>query len=264
MAGSSRAAARSGCRRRRSGDRSHRPVGRRGAPDDPARSGTTPRARSRRRPCRSCSRRRWRARPMRSRWCCEDQSAHLWRARCARQPAGASPARARRRSRDRGGAVRSSARSRCWSGCSASSRPAAPICRSTPATRAERLAFMLADAGAPVLVTQVGAVLIGCRRSDARIVRLDADWPTIAAHPSTAPAVGARSPQHRLRHLYLGLDRNTKGRRGRSRGIAASSLTLEQDVEVRPASAICAADSSALRRRGRGDDAAAGLVAARR
>ena len=55
----------------------------------------------------------------------------------------------------------SSARPRCWSGCSASSRPVAPICRSIPEYPAERLAFMLTDAGAPVLVTQ-SALLDGC------------------------------------------------------------------------------------------------------
>ena len=36
----------------------------------------------------------------------EDEQPQLWRARCARQPAGASSARARRRPRDGGGAVR--------------------------------------------------------------------------------------------------------------------------------------------------------------
>ena len=47
-----------------------------------------------------------------------------------------------------------SARRRWWSGCSASSRPAARTCRSIRTIPRERLAFMLADAGAPVLVTQ--------------------------------------------------------------------------------------------------------------
>ena len=72
----------------------------------------------------------------------EDTKPHLWRARRARQSAGASSARARRRPRGR--------RRPCVerslemsSGCSASSRPAAPICRSIPTIRSERLAFML-------------------------------------------------------------------------------------------------------------------------
>ena len=46
-----------------------------------------------------------------------------------------------------------SARRRCSSRSSASSRPAAPICRSIPDYPPERLAFMLDDAGAPVLLT---------------------------------------------------------------------------------------------------------------
>ena len=60
----------------------------------------------------------------------EDEQPHLWRARCARQPAGASPARARRRPGDGGRAVRRALAWTWWSGCSAFSRPAAPICRS--------------------------------------------------------------------------------------------------------------------------------------
>ena len=51
----------------------------------------------------------------------------------------------------------------------------------------ERLAFMLADAGAPVLVTQ-SALLDRLPAHGARIVRLDADAPAIAAQPITAPA----------------------------------------------------------------------------
>ena len=57
----------------------------------------------------------------------------------------------------------------------------------------ERLAFMLADAGAPVLVTQqallerlpgIGGDAAAAGR---RLVRLDADWPAIARQPDTAP-----------------------------------------------------------------------------
>ena len=70
----------------------------------------------------------------------------------------------------------------------------------------ERLAFMLADAGAPVLVTQ-SALLDRLPAHGARIVRLDADWPTIAQHSTTAPSRRARPAQHRLRHLHLGLHR---------------------------------------------------------
>ena len=63
------------------------------------------------------------------------RAPHLRRARCALEPAGASSARARGRPRGGGGAVRRALARACWSGSSASSRPAAPICRSTRATR---------------------------------------------------------------------------------------------------------------------------------
>ena len=60
----------------------------------------------------------------------------------------------------------------------------------------ERLAFMLADAGAPVLVTQqalLDRLPVPAQGSAAQpgatIVRLDADWPLIARQPATAPAV---------------------------------------------------------------------------
>ena len=77
----------------------------------------------------------------------------------------------------------------------------------------ERLAFMLADAGAPVLVTQ-SALRDRLPPHGARIVRLDADWPAIATQPATAPAISLLHPQQpRLRHLHLGLHRNAKGRR---------------------------------------------------
>src|SRR5262249_49203737 len=50
----------------------------------------------------------------------------------------------------------------------------------------ERLGFMLADAHAPLLLTQ--SALIGrLPAHDARVVRLDADWPAIAAQPITSP-----------------------------------------------------------------------------
>ncbi len=53
---------------------------------------------------------------------------------------------------------------------------------------AERLAFMLADAGAPVLVTQSG-LIDRLPAHGARLVCLDADGPQIARQPLTAPAL---------------------------------------------------------------------------
>ena len=73
--------------------------------------------------------------------------AELRRARRPRQPPGASSARPRRRARTCWSGSAPSARSRWWWGCSASSRPAAPICRSIRSIRRERLADMVSDAG---------------------------------------------------------------------------------------------------------------------
>ncbi len=85
-----------------------------------------------------------------------------------------------------------------------------------PGYPAERLAFMLEDAGAPVLVTQ-SVLLDRLPAHGARIVRLDADAPAIAARPTSAPDARARSAQPRLRHLHLGLHRRAEGRRRHAR-----------------------------------------------
>ena len=53
----------------------------------------------------------------------------------------------------------------------------------------ERLAFMLEDAHAPVLVTH-SALLGRLPAHGARLVRLDADWPTIAQQPTVTPGIG--------------------------------------------------------------------------
>ena len=84
----------------------------------------------------------------------------------------------------------------------------------------ERLAFMLADAAAPVLVTRAAlraqlpshdARIGGARSDEAHIVCLDADWPAIAQQPTTAPRHQPPAAKPRLRHLHLGLHRNAKG-----------------------------------------------------
>src|SRR5215207_901423 len=75
----------------------------------------------------------------------------------------------------------------------------------------ERLAFMLADAGAPVLVTQ--AVLRErLPDADIRVVRLDADGPVIAAQPRTAPAT--RLQPHNAAYVIY-----TSGSTGTPKGV---------------------------------------------
>jgi non-ribosomal peptide synthetase component F len=81
----------------------------------------------------------------------------------------------------------------------------------------ERLAFMLADAGCPVLVTQ--SALLDRLPEDAahrQIVRLDADASVDRAAARHRAAARSRSASLGLRHLHLGLYRHTKGRRRRA------------------------------------------------
>ena len=88
----------------------------------------------------------------------------------------------------------------------------------------ERLAFMLADAAAPVLVTRAAlraqlpshdARIGGARGDGAHIVCLDADWPAIAQHPTTAPATSLQ-PQHPAYVIY------TSGSTGTPKGVAVT------------------------------------------
>src|SRR5205823_3515135 len=67
----------------------------------------------------------------------------------------------------------------------------------------ERLSFMLADAGAPVLVTQQSLFdrLPEMAESDRHVVRLDADWPMIARQPAAAP-VTTLDPRHPAYVIY--------------------------------------------------------------
>ncbi len=87
-----------------------------------------------------------------------------------------------------------------------------------PGYPAERLAFMLADAGAPVLVTQ-SALVDRLPVHGARIVRLDADAPTIAAQPSSAPAL-ALDPHNPAYVIY------TSGSTGTPKGVVVTHYNI--------------------------------------
>ena len=76
----------------------------------------------------------------------------------------------------------------------------------------ERLAFMLADAGAPVLVTHSALLRRGCPAHGARSCCLDADGPAIARQPATAPARGL-DPQNPAYVIY------TSGSTGTPKGV---------------------------------------------
>jgi natural product biosynthesis luciferase-like monooxygenase protein/amino acid adenylation domain-containing protein len=58
-----------------------------------------------------------------------------------------------------------------------------------PTYPAERIAFMLQDAAAPVLITQE-RLETRLTTGSARVLRIDADWSEVAAHPATAPDTG--------------------------------------------------------------------------
>src|SRR5262249_17248870 len=80
-----------------------------------------------------------------------------------------------------------------------------------PSYPQERLAYMLADARCPVLVTQTELVE-GLPRHDGPVVRLDADWAEIGCQPASAPVSGA-GPDNLTYLLY------TSGSTGRPKGV---------------------------------------------
>ena len=83
-----------------------------------------------------------------------------------------------------------------------------------PSYPAERLGFMLADAGAPVLVTT--AALAGALPAHStRLVRLDADASAIARRPAAAPPL-ALDPHHPAYVIY------TSGSTGQPKGVVVS------------------------------------------
>src|SRR5262249_48737873 len=94
----------------------------------------------------------------------------------------------------------------------------------------ERLAYMLADARCPVLVTQTELVE-GLPRHDGPVVRLDADWAEIGCQPASAPVSGA-GPDNLAYVIY------TSGSTGRPKGISlhhsAVALCYWVRAEFRP------------------------------
>ena len=83
-----------------------------------------------------------------------------------------------------------------------------------PSYPAERLGFMLADAGAPVLVT-TDALADTLPAHSARLVRLDADASAIARRPAAAPPL-ALDPHHPAYVIY------TSGSTGQPKGVVVS------------------------------------------
>src|SRR5439155_21992306 len=97
----------------------------------------------------------------------------------------------------------------------------------------ERLAFLLEDAHAPVLVTH-SSLLDRLPAHGARVVHLDADWPTISRQPAAAPASGLR-PHNSAYVVY------TSGSTGTPKGVvvdhasfANKLLTLREHFKIGP------------------------------
>ena len=87
-----------------------------------------------------------------------------------------------------------------------------------PAYPAQRIAFMLEDAGAPIVITQE-ALLDQLPASGARIVQVDADWSRIARQPTSAPAKRLH-PDTTAYVIY------TSGSTGTPKGVAVTHGSL--------------------------------------
>ena len=90
-----------------------------------------------------------------------------------------------------------------------------------PGYPAERLAFMLKDAGAPVLLTQSALLDKLPIAASTTIVRLDAAWPEVARQPATAPQLELH-PQHPAYVIY------TSGSTGTPKGVVVSHAKPRQ------------------------------------
>ena len=97
--------------------------------------------------------------------------------------------------------------------CSASSRRAAPTCRSIPDYPAERLAFMLRDTAVRILLTRA-AHPAQLPAFDGHVICLDRDAADIDAQRRRQSAAGRHGRLARLRHLHVGLDRRAERRDG--------------------------------------------------
>ena len=87
-----------------------------------------------------------------------------------------------------------------------------------PSYPSERLAFMLDDVDVPVLLTQ-SALLERLPAHAAKTVCLDADWPTIAKNPTTAP-------RYRLRPANTAYIIYTSGSTGTPKGVAVTHASI--------------------------------------
>ena len=98
-----------------------------------------------------------------------------------------------------------------------------------PSYPAERLTFMLSDAGAAVLLGEAALIeglaaapvrkIAGRLQAGRQPVRLDADWPVVARQPATAPALEL-DPRHPAYVIY------TSGSTGTPKGVVVEHGAL--------------------------------------
>ena len=135
---------------------------------------------------------------------------------------------------------------------SASSRPAAPTCRSIRPTR-RAPAFMLEDARRPVAGRARASSLPRCPRAAAAAGARQLDG---AARPERRPPAAPRPApdQPRLRHLHLGLDRPAQGgRRCAHRGVVRLVREHRRRSGLGPDEVCPPARAAGLRRLDAGD-----------
>jgi amino acid adenylation domain-containing protein len=87
----------------------------------------------------------------------------------------------------------------------------------------ERLAYLLADSGAPVLLTEE-RFAAALPESAARVIRLDADWGTVTG-PETYPPASGMTPENLAYVVY------TSGSTGKPKGVAIPHAGLSNLVD---------------------------------
>ena len=120
-----------------------------------------------------------------------------------------------------------------------------------PGYPGERLAYMLEDARASVVVTQA-ALLAQLPEHDARVVRIDTDWNAIATQPVTAPHSGTL-PENLVYVIY------TSGSTGKPKGVMVRRI--ESLVQLPDCDGSCA--GTCLVGRGGGGDSALSSISLR-
>ncbi len=81
-----------------------------------------------------------------------------------------------------------------------------------PSFPEDRIAYMIEDSKAPVILTQADLV-DDLPAHDAKVIRMDADWDDIAKRPTDAPATDATNAEHLAYMIY------TSGSTGKPKGV---------------------------------------------